>query len=102
MVITPLVQRDAPLLNVQSQFKVFFFSVWFRYLEYNDFAMFPDGLFEDTFSLQYLWVQLRRPNNRNKKYVNENIDENCQKEIRNFTYHCIYTTSLHSDSSLEV
>ena len=53
MVITPLVQRDAPLLNVQSQFKVFFF-VWFRYLEYNDFAVFPDGLFEDTFSLQYL------------------------------------------------
>lgn len=23
--MTPLVQRDAPLLNVQSQFKVFFF-----------------------------------------------------------------------------
>ena len=39
---------------------------------------------------------------RNKKYVKENIEENCQKEIRNFTYHCIYTTSLHSDSSLEV
>ena len=27
MVITPLVQRDAPLLNVQSQFKAFFFSL---------------------------------------------------------------------------
>ena len=63
--------------------------------------MFPDGLFEDTFSLQYLQVQLQRPNNRNKKYVNENITENCQKEIRNFTYQCIYTTSLLSDSSME-
>ena len=31
-----------------------FFSQFDRYLEYNDFAVFPDGLFEDAFSLQYL------------------------------------------------